>query len=98
MINESDTHEEEAWFKEKLALKCIDALQRNNIPGHYVPDKSKALTQIMSMIPSEATVGGADSVTLFQIGVTAELEKRGSNQIFNPFRKDAKDSVPATTR
>ncbi len=98
MGNEADVLEEKEWFNARLAQKCLDALKRNNIPGSYVPDRTVALTQILGMIPPKATIGVGDSVTLHQIGVIEELEKKGSHQIFNPFRKDGKDGVPATMR
>ena len=98
MVDERDMHREEEWFREKLAQRCLETLKRNNIPGYYVPDRSKALAQILDMIPPGTTVGVGDSVTLCQIGVIEELEKRGSNQIFDPFRKDGEDCMPATTR
>lgn len=98
MSNETDMHREEEWFNEKLAQRCLDALKRNNIPGHYAPDRSQALAQILGMIPSGVTIGVGDSVTLLQVGVIEELEKRGSHQIFNPFRKDGEDHMPATMR
>jgi len=98
MNNEADIHREEEWFNEKLAQRCLDALKRNNIPGYYAPDRSKALAQILGMIPSGVTIGVGDSVTLLQVGVIEELEKRDSHQIFNPFRKEGEDYTPATTR
>ncbi|MFC1940135.1 lactate utilization protein [Chloroflexota bacterium] len=91
-------HLEEEWYKEKLAQRCLDALKRNNIAGHYAPDRGKALTQILEMIPPEASIGVGDSVTLLQVGVIDELEKRGSHQIFNPFRKEGEHGSPATMR
>ncbi len=98
MSGEADMCREEEGFSEKLARRCLDALKRNNIPGYYAPDRSKALSQILGMIPPEATIGVGDSVTLVQVGVIEGLEKRGSHQIFNPFRKDGKDQMPATLR
>ncbi|MFC1989336.1 lactate utilization protein [Chloroflexota bacterium] len=89
---------EEGWFNEKLARRCLDALKRNNIAGYYAPNRSKALTKIMEMIPPEASIGVGDSVTLLQVGVIDELEKRGSHQIFNPFRKEGEHHSPATMR
>ncbi|MFC1864917.1 lactate utilization protein, partial [Chloroflexota bacterium] len=88
----------EEWFNEKLAQRCLDALKRNNIPGYYAPDRNQALAQILGMIPSGVNIGVGDSVTLHQVGVIEELEKRGSHQIFNPFRKEGKDYIPATMR
>ncbi|MFC1966703.1 LUD domain-containing protein, partial [Chloroflexota bacterium] len=98
MIKETDMHLEEGWFNEKLAQRCLDALKRNNIAGYYAPNRSKALTQILEMIPPKASIGIGDSVTLLQVGVIDELEKRGSHQIFNPFRKDGEHHNPATMR
>lgn len=98
MSNESDISSEEEWFNEKLAQKCLGALKRNNIPGYYVPDRSQALTHILGMIPPEARIGIGDSVSLRQIGLIEELERRGSHQIFNPFRKEGRDTVPPTMR
>ncbi len=98
MSSETDMHREEEWFNEKLAQRCLDALKRNNIPGYYFPDRSQALSQILGMIPSEATIGVGDSVTLYQVGVIEALEKKSNNQIFNPFRKEGKHSIPATMR
>ncbi|MFC1932268.1 lactate utilization protein [Chloroflexota bacterium] len=98
MSSEADIHREEEWFNEKLAQRCLDALKRNNIPGYYAADRSQALAQILGMIPSRATIGVGDSVTLYQAGIIEELEKRGSHQIFNPLRKEGEDYFPATMR
>ncbi len=94
MVNEGDMHQEEEWFNEKLAQRCLDALKRNNIPGYYFPNRSQARSQILSMVPSGVSIGFGDSVTLHQLEVIEELEKRGSHQLFNPFRKEGKNSLP----
>jgi len=96
--NEADLSQEERWFNERLVQRCLEALKKNNIPGHYALDRGKALSQVLDMIPPEATIGVGDSVTLRQVGVLEALEKRGSHQIFNPFRKDGEDRIPATIR
>ncbi len=98
MSNETDMHREEEWFNEKLAQRCLDALKRNNIPGHYAPHRSQALAHILNLIPPGVTIGVGDSVTLLQVGVIEELEKRGSHKIVDPFRKDGEDRMPATLR
>ncbi|MFC1847491.1 lactate utilization protein [Chloroflexota bacterium] len=95
MSSEADIHREEEWYNEKLAQRCLKALKRNNIPGYYFPDRSQALNQILGMIPSGVTIGAGDSVTLDQVGIIEELEKRGSHQIFDPFRKNGEDYFPA---
>lgn len=98
MSNETDMHQEEGWFNEKLAQRCLEALKKNNIPGHYAPGRSQALAQVLSMIPPGTSIGFGDSVTLHQIGLIEALEKRGSHQIFNPFRHDGEDRPPETMR
>ena len=98
MTIETDMSREETWFKEKLAQRCLAAMEKHNIPGHYSPDRSQALHKILEMIPAEVTIGAGDSVTLSQIGILDELEKRGNHQIFNPFRKDGEDCMPASFR
>ena len=97
MGDEGDVHREEVWFNEKLAQRCLGALQKNNIPGYYAANKSKALSQIMSMIPSGASIGFGDSVTLYQLGVIEQLEKRDSHQIISPFCREGRIYRPATT-
>ncbi len=96
MIIETDMTQEEEWYKEKLAQRCLAAMKKHNVPGHYSPDRSQALAQILEMIPQGVTIGAGDSVTLAQIGVLEELEKRGSHQMFNPFRKDGEDCMPSS--
>ena len=98
MVSETDLTQEEAWYKEKLAERCLTAMKKHNIPGYYSPDRSQARTQILELIPPGVTIGAGDSITLAQVGVLAELEKRGSHQMFTPFRKDGEDCVPSTIR
>ncbi|MDP3879307.1 MAG: lactate utilization protein [Dehalococcoidales bacterium] len=98
MTIETDMSREEAWFKEKLARRCLTAMEKHNIPGHYCPDRDEALQKILEMIPPGVTIGAGDSVTLSQIGILDELEKRGSHQVFDPFRKDGEDCMPDTFR
>ncbi len=89
MTEEADTRLEEEWFNQQLAQRCLDALKKNNIAGYYASDRSEALTKIMGMIPPGAVIGIGDSITLHQVGVIDALDKRGSHQIFNPFRRPA---------
>ena len=98
MSNETDMHQEEEWFNENLARRCLGALKKNNISGYYARNRNEALSQILSLIPPKAAVGAGDSVTLHQIGIIEELEKRDGNQFFNPFRRNGEDHTPAMMR
>ncbi|MBI2979386.1 MAG: lactate utilization protein [Chloroflexi bacterium] len=98
MTIETDMTREEEWYKEKLAQRCLAAMKRNNIPGYYAPNRQQALSQILDLIPPDVTIGAGDSVTLSQVGIIEELEKRGCHQIFDPFRKAGEDCMPASFR
>ena len=98
MVSEADLQQEEGWFNEKLAQRCLDALKRNNIPGHYTTGKSEACSQILGMIPPGASIGIGDSATLHQLGIIEELEKRGNCQILSPFGREGKDYMPSRTK
>jgi hypothetical protein len=95
-VDEADMAVEEGWYNEKLAQQCIKALERNNMRGYYAPTRSEALSQVMGMIPPGASVGIADSVTLFQVGVIEELEKRGNNETICAMLKEGKIGMPET--
>lgn len=88
MWDEADIRQERGWYYERIAKRCIAAFDKNNIDAFYVPDRDEALKKVLGMIPEGATIGIGDSVTLFQIGVIPALERRGRNQIFNPFLRD----------
>jgi hypothetical protein len=98
MIQESELYKEEEWHAEQLAQRCLSALDRNNMSGHYFSNRSEACDYILNVIPAGACVGFGDSVTLHQIGIIQELEGRNVNQLFNPFRKDGEYHFPPTLR
>jgi L-lactate utilization protein LutB len=79
------TQEEQAVIFEMLGKRVVEQLNKRGIHAKYAPDKEKALSMVMDIIPEEATVGTADSVTLLQVGVLSALKRRGRNEIINPF-------------
>jgi len=79
----------ENGFFERLAHKSIENLNKRGLKAHYAGDRREALSMVMEMIPPGVTVGTADSMTLLQVGVLSALKKRGRNEIFNPFERDA---------
>ena len=70
----------------------LKALKRNNFDVRLVQTAVEARDMILEMIPLEATVGVADSVTLRQTGALDELSRRG-NEVINPFRPEMTDGM-----
>jgi L-lactate utilization protein LutB len=64
--------------------ETLKALRRNKFDAVYVRSREEALQSILQRVPSQATVGAGDSLTLKQIGVFEELKKRGFT-LFWPF-------------
>ena len=97
MIEEKDVSEEERWHFEQLALQCLKGLKKSNLMGYYFPSRNEAKAHILGSIPTDATVGLGDSVTLHQIGVIEALQNRGQ-KVISPFWKDGKAYFPPTKR
>jgi L-lactate utilization protein LutB len=57
-------------------------LEKNYFQASYVANKDEALKKILELIPTDVSVGIGGSATLNEIGLVAELEKRG-NIIYN---------------
>lgn len=93
--DERDLSQERHWYYQQLVQKCGAALAKNGFAVHYADTRDEALTKVLSMIPEGVSVGMGDSVTLLQVGIVQALEKRGSNQLLAPFRKDGKDIFPS---
>lgn len=98
MLDERDMNHENKWHYECIAKKCLGALDKNNIGGYYCQDREEALRKISQSIPPTATIGVGDSVTLLQVGIVQELERRETHEIFNPFRKSKESCSPPTFR
>jgi hypothetical protein len=92
MIDETDLSQEKKWFYEQYAKTVVNNLQKKNINAQYVSSREEALTTVLGMIPSGATVARGDSVTLDQIGILPELRKRKQNKIIDPFERDDNSS------
>lgn len=67
--------------------ETLKALRRNGFEAVYVRSREEALQSILQLIPCHATVGAGDSLTLKQIGVFKELERRGFT-LFWPFSEN----------
>jgi hypothetical protein len=60
--------------------------QKRNIAGFYCADKETAVAKLLEMIPLSASVGISGSVTLDQLAIVENLERR-KNKVFNQYRK-----------
>jgi L-lactate utilization protein LutB len=80
--------EEESAYCQNLVNRTIKNLTRKNINASFAPNRQEALSIVLGMIPEGALVGTADSMTLLQVGVFSALNKRGKNEILNPFVRD----------
>jgi hypothetical protein len=64
--------------------KTLAALRNNKFNAIYVIDREQALQKVLELLASRAVIGAADSLTLKQIGVFRESERRGF-KLFWPF-------------
>jgi len=97
MIEEKDVSEEERWHFERLALQCLKGLKKRNLMGYYFTSRNEAKGHVLRTIPSDATIGFGDSVTLYQIGVIEALQDRGQ-KIISAYWKDGKVYFPSTKK
>lgn len=88
MAGDTDTTRERAWLSQARAQEAIRNLTRNRINACYAPTLAEALSIIMGMVPSGATVVRGDSITVDQVGVIPALVQRGRNRVVDPFEMD----------
>jgi len=81
-------------FYEIRAKTVLENLRKKNMEGYFVPTRKEALDLVMSLIPPGDTIGRGDSMTLNQIGIIEELQKRDQNKIINPVQTDEKGHNP----
>lgn len=67
----------ENWLEEKRLQRVEKFLKERGFNVFLVPDKDSARNKILEIIPKEATIGIGGSVTIRQMGIIEELEKRG---------------------
>ena len=70
--------------------QVLSALQARHITGIFAEDASEANRYILSLIPSDATVGIGDSTSMRQLGTLNVLRERGV-RILNPFDPKRED-------
>jgi len=84
-MDEKDTTAAEIKLYESLAKKVIEKLRRNYIDAYFASDIDEGLSQVIRLIPQEASIGIGDSITLHQIGFFDWLDQQEEFQVFNPF-------------
>ncbi len=87
MVDEANLSQEWTWFNDQRVKTVMNNLQKHNISAQYVPDRKAAFSTILEMVPPGAVIARGDSVTMDQIGIIEELEKRGQNRIIDPFKR-----------
>jgi hypothetical protein len=74
------------WYYEQRAERTIKALKKNNFEAKYLPKASEVKEELWKMIPEGAIVGVGGSLTLNQVDLAKEMEKRPV-KFLNPFAK-----------
>jgi L-lactate utilization protein LutB len=88
MIDETDISQEKAFYDKQRALRVIENLQKRSMNGYYAVDHTEALSIAMELIPPGTVVARGDSISVEQIGLLAEIIKRDSNAVIDPFKTD----------
>jgi hypothetical protein len=89
MIDETDISQERADYYEQRARQVIKNLHKRHMNGLYSPDRVRALTAVMDLIPPGVVVARGDSISLDQIGFLTEITKRNQNKLIDPFKTGA---------
>lgn len=64
--------------QQAMAVKTVEALQKNRFNAAYYPTAQAALAELLNVMPVDATVGIGGSWTLIQLEVVEKLEARGN--------------------
>lgn len=73
------------WHRGERAAKAVEALKSHGFEALYVEDREKARTELLQRIPSNARVGIGGSMTIRELGIIEELEKR-DNLLYNHWK------------
>jgi hypothetical protein len=86
MIDETDISEVKQIFYRDRSEAVIKNLQKRHHNGQYAATRGEALKAVMDLIPPGAVVVRGDSMSVDQIGVLDEIERRNQNQLVNIFK------------
>ena len=87
MYSDLEREARHMYSRSSALVVTARALERRDFHVQLAASAEEAREIVLHQIPSDSTVGLADSVTIRQIGVLAELQKRG-NLIFDPFARE----------
>jgi hypothetical protein len=76
------------WHREKALLDIIKTLQKRDFDAEYFSDVAGVNGALLEMIPKKATVGIGGSVTVRELGIIGQLEKRG-NEVTHHWKPEA---------
>jgi len=69
------------WLTEKQLKRTAEILKERGYDVFLVENREEAKNIVLKLIPENATVGIGGSITIREIGVIEELEKRGNKVI-----------------
>lgn len=69
------------WLDEKQLKRTAELLKERGFEVFLVQNKDEAKNLLLKLIPEEAIVGIGGSITIREIGIIEELEKRGNKVI-----------------
>jgi L-lactate utilization protein LutB len=72
-------------YREKLAEHLIKHLTKRRMAATYAPTARQAKEEIIAMIPAQATVARAGSMSLVEMGLWEALAQKGGVEIIDPF-------------
>ncbi len=72
-----EMHPSKRWYLDSLGERLAAALKKNRFEAVYCPSAAEAKGHVLSQIPGAATIGVGGSVTIRELGLIEELEKRG---------------------
>lgn len=79
------------WYSRLRLERAAEALRRNGFNVHVADDAGEARSIVLSLIPEGATVGVGGSVTIRELGVIEELERRGCRVVHHWLQAPAEE-------
>jgi len=65
------------WYRRALLERAAEALRRNGFSAYVAWSSEEARSLVLSLVPPGSTVGVGGSVTVRELGLIEELERRG---------------------
>ena len=83
----SEFMESRRWYYEQMLHDVVEALKGRDFDATYFADVEQSNSELLKVIPSDASVGIGGSVTIRELGIIDKLEKRG-NKVIHHWKKD----------